>query len=165
MARETSSGRPPVVTDESSPVPDTRTLEDGQHADHWVLSTDERAKGFIRPLRRSYRHVGAPGPSEPLRDLTPDERARYADYKYVKYEPYPESALPVTGRFWTQAQLDQIGKGCGTVTTMRGHAIVETYARDPGFYSSTFCCGCHQYLPVGKDGEFVWDGTTERVGT
>jgi hypothetical protein len=31
--------------------------------------------------------------------------------------------------------------GCGTDTRM-GLAIAETYARDPGFYSGTFCCHC-----------------------
>lgn len=53
---------------------------------------------------------------------------------------------------------------CGTVTTM-GLKLSETYARDPGFYSGTFCAGCHEHYPVGENGEFVWDGTTEKVGT
>lgn len=46
---------------------------------------------------------------------------------------------------------------CGGVTTM-GRALSETYARDPKFYSHTFCCTCNQHLPVA---EFVWskDGT------
>ena len=64
--------------------------------------------GFVRPVRRSYRHVA-----------------------------------------------------CGTVTTM-GQTIAETYARDPGFYGATFCCGCERHLPVS---EFVWDGTNELVGS
>jgi hypothetical protein len=53
---------------------------------------------------------------------------------------------------------------CGTVTTM-GQALAETYARQPDFYSGTFCCGCRTHFPVGKDGEFVWTGTDEKVGT
>lgn len=53
---------------------------------------------------------------------------------------------------------------CGTVTTM-GSTIAATYARDPYFYSGTFCCGCAAHFPVGPDGEFVWDGTNEKVGT
>jgi hypothetical protein len=52
---------------------------------------------------------------------------------------------------------------CNTVTTM-GQALSETYARDPNFYSGTFCCNCGAHFPVGEDGEFVWmDG--EKVGT
>lgn len=164
--RTTASGQPPTVENPAhSPVPNTAVHADGQHVDHWVLSEEERAKGFVRPVRHAYVHVGLPGPKYPLRDLTWEEKVRYEQYDYVKREEYPESELPVTGRFWTQARLDAVGKGCGVVTYMRGSQIAETYARDPDFYSSTFCCGCGQYLPVGEDGEFVWDGTTERVGT
>jgi hypothetical protein len=53
---------------------------------------------------------------------------------------------------------------CGTVTTM-GTALAETYARDPKFYTGTFCCACRKHFPVGDAGEFVWDGTDEKVGT
>lgn len=83
----------------------------GQHADYIVLNDDERAKGFVRPVRRSYIH-----------------------------------------------------QKCGSKTTM-GQKLAETYARDPKFYGATFCRACNQHYPVGIDGEFVWDGTTEKVGT
>lgn len=53
---------------------------------------------------------------------------------------------------------------CGAMTTM-GFALAETYARDPQFYSGTFCCACAAHFPVGPDGEFVWAGTEEKVGT
>lgn len=57
---------------------------------------------------------------------------------------------------------------CGHITTM-GRKIAETYARDPGFYSGTFCVGCGAHFPVGEAGEFVWyemDGSTgPKVGT
>ncbi len=32
-------------------------LPDGQQAKYLVLSEEERAKGFVRPLRRAYRHL------------------------------------------------------------------------------------------------------------
>ena len=51
--------------------------------------------------------------------------------------------------------------GCGTKTTM-AMSIAETYARDPKFYSGTFCVGCGKHLPLN---EFVWDGTHEEVGS
>ena len=35
-------------------------------------------------------------------------------------------------------------------------AIAETYARDPFFYSVTFCTHCRDHFPVGQDGEFTW---------
>lgn len=50
---------------------------------------------------------------------------------------------------------------CGAITTM-GRSIAETYARDPKFYSGTFCSTCRAHFPVGADGEFTWyemDGT------
>lgn len=154
-----------LTTDRSDPkIHETRP--DGQNQAYIVLSEEERAKGFVRPVRRSYIHVGPPGPQYELRDLTPDKQELYGGQGYVKYEPYPEGsqANDALGRFWTQAQLDAIGKGCGTRTTM-AQEIAETYARQPNFYGSTFCCGCGKHLPVGKDGEFVWDGTDEKVGT
>ena len=142
---------------------------DGMQETYLVLSEHERAKGFVRRLRRSYIHVGRPGPCYELRDLTPEERERYADIDYVKYEAYPAVREPgagsTVGRLWTQGQLDAVDKGCGAETTM-GLAIAETYARNPGFYGGTFCVSCGAHFPVGKDGEFVWaDAPTERVGT
>lgn len=105
-----------TLTDGSAVTDDHREIltagpRAGQQKAYVVLSEEERAKGFVRPVRRSYRH-----------------------------------------------------EACGVVTTM-GQALAETYARQPSFYSGTFCCGCGTHFPVGKDGEFVWDGTTEKVGT
>lgn len=105
-----------TLTDGSPVTPDHRKIIEsgpraGQQEGYVVLSDEERAKGFVRPVRQSYVH-----------------------------------------------------DKCGVKTTM-GLALAETYARDPGFYSGTFCCGCGTHFPVGADGEFVWDGTSERVGT
>lgn len=124
-----------------------------QAAAYIVLSEEERAKGFVRPVRDTYRHVGN-RPKHPLRDLSDEEKARYEKFGYVAYEAYPESESPVTGRYWTQKQLDG---GCGQTTTM-ARALAETYARDPKFYGSTYCCHCQMHRPVA---EFVWlDGET-----
>lgn len=128
-----------------------------QHEVYLVLSEEERVKGFVRPVRTTYRHVGLQ-PLYPLRDLTEEERGRYADVGYVKYEAYPEGSSTL-GRYWTQEQLDS--RGCGAVTTM-ATALAETYARDPHFYGSTYCVRCMKHRPVA---EFVWEGTTERVGS
>lgn len=154
-----------VLTDGSPVTEDHKELKpNGQQKGYVILSEEARAKGYVRPVRRSYKHIGIPGPEHPLRDLTPAEIERWGKYEYVKYEAYPKAPGP-SGRFWTQVELDSIGKGCGTVTSM-GQAIAETYAREPGFYGGTFCCGCGKHLPVGKTGEFVWvDNPDERVGT
>lgn len=138
-----------------------------QNAAYLVLSSAERAKGFVRPVRGVYVHVGIAAPKHPLRDLTDEEHERYGQNGYVKYEAYPAdepTMSSVVGRFWTQPALDSVGKGCGAVTTM-GRTLAETYARNPGFYSATYCAGCQMHRPVGADGEFIWNGTDERIGT
>ena len=136
----------------------------GQAEVYLVLSDEERAKGFVRPVRTSYVHVGPPGPTHPLRDLTPAEHDRYDRFAYVKYEPYSDDGDGgSSGCFWTQARLDNIDRGCGAETRM-GTALAETYARDPQFYGATFCVSCNKHLPVVAAGEFVWlDGS--RVGS
>lgn len=148
---------------------DTAIGPDGMQKSYLVLSDEERAKGFVRPVRQSYQHVGIAGPRFPLRDLDDKDVAMGLGSEFAKFEDYPPPPDPKpigysTGRYWSQRDLDRVGKGCGTVTKM-GLAIAETYAREPRFYGGTFCVACKVHLPVGKDGEFVWDGTTERVGT
>lgn len=105
-----------TLTDGTQIYPEHRAIikegdRAGQQQGYVVLAEEERAKGFVRPVRHSYKHMK-----------------------------------------------------CGTVTTM-GQTLAETYARQPDFYTGTFCCGCGTHFPVGTDGEFVWSGTNEKVGT
>ena len=90
--------------------PDNKELNPitGQQKDYIVLTPEERAKGFVRPVRRTYRHLK-----------------------------------------------------CNSITTM-SFDIAETYARDPGFYSGTFCIGCRTHLPLD---EFVWEPDGSQVGS
>jgi hypothetical protein len=54
---------------------------------------------------------------------------------------------------------------CGKPTHMH-QALAETYARQPDFfYSGTYCAHCRDHFPGGAEGEFVWYGTEEKVGT
>ena len=99
------------ITDDSKD-PGLKSIgPDGMQDKYLVLSKEERAKGYVEPLRRSYKHLS-----------------------------------------------------CGGVTTM-GHAIAETYARSPEFYGGTYCASCRSHFPVGQDGEFIWDGSDQKVGT
>lgn len=128
-----------------------------------VLSEEERAKGFIRPVRTQYRHVGPPGPRYPLRDLSPGERLRWGE-GWAKFEDYPpdeNGERTVLGRGWTRSQLAAVGNGCGGVTSM-GLALSETYARDPKFYGATYCAHCRMHRPVE---EFVWEPDGSIVGS
>ena len=101
-----------TLTDGSPVTPEHREIDPatGMQKGYVVLSHEERAKGFVEPVRRSYVH-----------------------------------------------------EKCGVVTTM-GQSLAETYAREPHFYTGTFCVGCKAHFPVGPDGEFVWDGTDQKVG-
>lgn len=107
--------KPETTLTDGSPVPadgsHRQIMHSGMQKAYVVLSEAERAKGFVRPVRKSYKHLN-----------------------------------------------------CGGVTTM-GDALAETYARRPDFYSGTFCSHCKVHRPVGANGEFVWDGTEEKVGT
>lgn len=113
MSERVIKGSKTTLTD-GSPVPEDRShtqlKANGQQEGYVVLSAEERAKGFIRPVRRKYVH-----------------------------------------------------QKCASVTTM-SNSIAETYARDPFFYSGTFCAACGQHFPIGEDGEFFWDDGT-KVGT
>jgi len=57
---------------------------------------------------------------------------------------------------------------CGKITTM-SRDLAATYARDPKFYSGTFCSTCRAHFPVGENSEFTWyemDGSEgPKVGT
>lgn len=145
-----------MITDDPNHPGIDQVRADGQNEAYLVLSDAERARGFVRPVRRSYVHAGI-RPANATRDLTDEENARHAGAGYVKYEPYPPGGA-VVGRYWT---AEQLRSGCGVLTTM-GEAIAETYARDPTFYGSTYCVGCGKHLRVE---EFVWDGTSARVGS
>lgn len=136
-----------------------------QHEVYLVLSEEERAKGFIRPFRTSYIHVGVSKFKNEIKPITPEQKERYGA-NYVAYVDYDESERQgrpgVIGRFFTAEQLeDYKNSGCETKTTM-GLALSETYARNPKFYGATYCCACRKHLPVE---EFVWDGTNEIVGS
>jgi hypothetical protein len=155
----TLSGDPPDPNYEG-PAPQPIDPTTGMHGDYYVLCEEERKKGFVRPLRFSYVHIGK-RPKYQVRDLTPEEKERYKEYGYVKFEMYPLGESKVTGSFWTEASLNS---GCGRTTTM-AQAIAESYARNPSYYSATFCATCRAHFPVGENGEFVWAGTDERVGT
>ena len=157
---------PPETTlTDGSPVTDNHreiNPTTGMQKDYVVLSEEERAKGFVRPVRSSYIHVGPPVPQYPLRELTESEQRRHEAQEYVRYEKYPGE---IAGRFWTQAELERVWNPCDSLTTM-GQALAETYAREPAFYGGTFCAACGAHFPVGAQGEFIWDdGTGEKVGT
>lgn len=102
-------GEKTCLTDGNPVTEDHREIKkNGQQKGYVVLTEEERAKEFVRPVRNVYLH-----------------------------------------------------KKCGAATTIN-MSIAETYARNPKFYSATFCVGCRKHFPLS---EFVWDGTDDIVGS
>jgi len=163
--RTTTSGYPPSMP-EDAPAPGPINPETGMHTDYWILSEEERQKGFVRPVRRTYIHVGRRLPGEP-RPLTDEEKERYKNYDYAAFIPNDDPDSSILGTFIKQKDLDtrkgDLYGGCGVATSM-SQPIAETYARQPSFYGRTYCVHCQTHLPVGEQGEFVWEDGT-RVGT
>lgn len=90
-------------------------------------------------------------------DLTPRPDGQQEDYLVLPDEMRKDGFVrPVRYKY----RHDK----CGAVTSMPD-AIAQTYARDPFFYSGTFCVQCRAHYPVGADGEFTWDPDGSRVGT
>jgi hypothetical protein len=136
-----------MCTTNGKPVEDVRasqTNPTGQHNGYIVLCPDERAKGFVRPYRDSYRHVG---PRICGLHVGPDGAT------VCHMDPGHEGPCGTATGPRPQA--------CQTVTTM-GRALSETYARDPEFYGATFCCHCNVHRPVA---EFVWTVDGAVVGS
>lgn len=144
--------------------------ENGQNETYLVLSDEELAKGFVRPVRKTYIHVGKEIdkskmiPVDEYWDKYPEGydkeiRRKYKeDYGYRYFITYEENDTPILGRYITESDLKE---GCGFATEMNVK-LAETYAANPKFYGATFCVGCGKHLAVE---EFVWDGTNERVGS
>ena len=125
------------LTDDPTDPRLTRGVDDApapQADAYLVLPTADRVDpaAYVRPVRRTYVHVGPP----PGAEVDPDNPRRHG------------RTLSVTGDV-----------ACGRATTM-SREIAETYARDPSFYGATYCVGCQAHLPVAEfvwdpDGERV----------
>ncbi len=162
----TTDGQPPRPGFENAAAPAPIEPHTGMHEAYWILSDAERAKGFVRPVRMSYVHIGRKVCGKPRDDAPP---VGYAAMVCVMPPGHDGGCTQWTGaRASALIRLQRTGYlgGCGTVTRMN-IKIAETYARDPKYYGSTFCVGdsCRTHFPVGEFGEFVWDGTDEKVGT
>lgn len=61
-----------------------------------------------------------------------------------QYENYPTVD---EGEFEQEPRDSYVHGECGTVTTMRGD-LPESVARDPEYYTKTYCAGCQEHVPV-----------------
>lgn len=159
---------PALCTTNGKPVADVRANqknETGQHDGYIVLCPDERAKGFVRPYRDAYKHVGHLIARCQITQTGEDHERPRQCIRRTGHEDNHEftELMLVNGpiQFILLGPLSPREGGCGTVTTM-GRALSETYARDPSFYGATFCVTCNRHLPVA---EFVWTADGLPVGS
>lgn len=110
-----------------------------------VLSEEERAKEFVRPLRHRYVHLGVAFDAR----VAAAELQRELDGETITLPDLMERAKKL-------ASSDT----CGCVTWMNA-AIAETYARNPSFYGATWCARCSMHRPLT---EFLWvEEGTDRI--
>ena len=161
-----------LTTDPKDPCINTPKGEGMQNECYLILSEEERAKGFVRPYRNRYIHVGRNIKShwkEVHRLLTEEEIVEFTDKKYVAVMSIvtDDEGNFKGGTYVTQEELDAWNKGeringCGCKTIM-AREISETYARDPKFYGATWCMNCGKHIDVN---EFIWDDESgETVGS
>ncbi len=55
--KTTTDGKPPDPGLEKSGAPKPINPKTGQHGAYWILSQEERDKGFVQPVRTKYVHV------------------------------------------------------------------------------------------------------------
>lgn len=92
--------------------------------------------------------------------VTPDHRE--IDPATGMQKGYVVLSAEERAKGWVRPYRDSyVHKTCGVLTKM-GRSLSETYARDPHFYSGTFCAGCGAHFPLDQ---FTWADTTEQVGS
>lgn len=90
----TTSGRPVDVVraEQTEPV--------GQHKDYIVLCPDERAKGFVRPFRNTYKHITC-GAVTTMGQALSETYARDPSFYGATFCVHCNRHLPVSEFVWT----------------------------------------------------------------
>lgn len=147
----------------------------GQQVCYLILPDGER-KNLVRPVRRTYRHVGI--------------RPKY-DIRYLSDQIFIFSAaIVLMVLVYLLLYRTKLGKAMRAMSDNADLARVSGINTDrivywtwavsgalvavagvmlglqaqPDFYGGTFCATCREHFPVGEHGEFVWEDGT-RVGT
>lgn len=120
-----------------------------------ILEQEKREAAAAIPVDRTARQLSGGG------EITPDHR----DIKdNGQQKGYVVLTAAERAKGFVRPYRDAYRHlKCNKITTM-SRDIAETYARDPGFYSGTFCTTCRAHFPVGENGEFTWYEMDGREG-
>lgn len=102
------------------------------------MSDRQLTDGSPVPEDGSHKELRADGQQKGYIVLTPEERAK---------------------GFVQAVRHQYVHSKCGATTWM-GNSLAETYARNPWFYSGTFCSTCGSHFDLS---EFQWAGTSESL--
>ncbi len=80
-------------------------------------------------------------------------------FSYVVMSEERMKSLPVVAPIRTKVRHLR----CSTATEMHVK-MAHTIARDPKFYKALFCAHCRAHFRTGKDGEFIWMSSDQKVG-
>lgn len=100
---------PPLTMD--GPAPRPQESESGQNGSYFVLSGPERAKGFVRPVRRSYKHLKC-GVVTTMSHSTAETYARNPGYYGATFCVSCGSHFPIgiDGEFvWSDGSGEKVG--------------------------------------------------------
>lgn len=90
----------------------------------------------------------------PCPDMTRLDNGMYKDYWVLSAEERRRNLVQPVRREYRHME-------CFHVTQVHP-AIAETLAACPTFYHKLYCVTCQDHFPAG---DFVWVGTTQKVGT
>jgi hypothetical protein len=96
--RVTLSGREAAPGFEDAPAP-AGVGSNGQNKDYWVLSAEERAKGFVRPVRHSYTHDACKGSTRMARAIA-ETYARDPKFYGATFCVHCKAHFPVSQFLW-----------------------------------------------------------------
>lgn len=98
-----------VLTDGSPETPDHREIDPvtGLQKGYVVLSEDERAKGYVRPVRRTYKHLVCGGTTTMHQSIA-ETYARCPDFYTGTYCSFCHDHFPLDQFVWDGTD-EQVG--------------------------------------------------------
>jgi hypothetical protein len=101
--KTTLSGNPPdpeYYHIEGSAAPQPIDSATGKHKDYWILTEQERSKGFIRPVRITYKHLAC-GNSTTMNRVIAETYARNPKFYGATFCAYCRQHLLVEEFIWS----------------------------------------------------------------